>query len=67
MLLAILLRKPANEANDEADDVTRLPVIVTPDWETSVADIAHWYRGVILPRVPQSRLQDRLLCCIRPC
>jgi hypothetical protein len=45
LLRAILLRKPADEANDEADDETRLHVIITPDWETPAADIAHWYRG----------------------
>ena len=45
LLRAILLRKPADEANDEADDETRLHVIITPDWETPATDIAHWYRG----------------------
>ncbi len=42
VLRVILLRKPADEANDEAVDKTRLAVIVTPDWETPAADIAHW-------------------------
>jgi hypothetical protein len=45
LLRAILLRKPADEASDEADDEARLHVIITPDWETPAADIAHWYRG----------------------
>lgn len=39
-LRAILLRKPSDEADDEA----RLHVVITPDWETPAADIARWYR-----------------------
>ena len=40
-LRAILLRKPTDEADDEA----RLHVVITPDWETPAADVARWYRG----------------------
>jgi hypothetical protein len=45
LLRAILLRRPADDADEEADDEARLHVVITPDWETSAADIAHWYRA----------------------
>ena len=43
-LRAILLRRPTEEAGDQADDEARLHVVVTPDWETAAVDIARWYR-----------------------
>ena len=45
LLRAILLRKAGDEADDEAHDEARLHVVITPDWETAAADIAHWYRA----------------------
>lgn len=43
-LRAILLRRPTEETDDQADDEARLHVVVTPDWETAAVDIARWYR-----------------------
>lgn len=40
-LRAILLRKPADDGDDEA----RLQVIITPDWNTPAADVAHRYQA----------------------
>jgi len=43
-LRAILLRKPIEETDDQADDEARLHVVVTSDWETPAAGIARRYR-----------------------
>jgi hypothetical protein len=44
-LRAILLRKPTDDADDEADDAVHLHVIVTADNDTPIAEIADLYRG----------------------
>jgi hypothetical protein len=41
VLRGLLLRKPVDEANEDANDEIHMPFIVTPDWEKSVADITH--------------------------
>jgi hypothetical protein len=43
-LRAILLRKPIDETDDQADDEARLHIVVTSDWETPAAGIARRYR-----------------------
>jgi len=44
-LRAILLRKPAGDADDKTDDAAHLHVIVTSDSDTPIAEIANLYRG----------------------
>lgn len=44
-LRAVLLRKPPDDADHEADDEAPLHVIITPNHETAAADIANRYRG----------------------
>ena len=43
-LRAILLRKPSDEADEQADDEARLHVVITSDREVLSVDIARWYR-----------------------
>lgn len=43
-LRAILLRKPIDDTDDQANDEARLHVVVTSDWETPAAGIARRYR-----------------------